>query len=270
MSLITLIICFGHEKSYGGGWPVRRGTLVVSPSFTFFYANQSWDKEGKLTDYPAGSHFESKSVYLYSEYGLSRRVTLVGSLPYVFNTFVQPGTATTTNGFTDAEIGARYYLANINFSHYFAIQTTGVIPMYANSAVKTLGFQSYGADVKLIGSGSVKIFSLNSYYNIEAGVRQYVDADGPFQYKYAASYGLSLSKHHQISIASSGVLSASANKDFSRYLVANKNFQYIQASFNYVFVATNKVAFSVGASKFITGKNTGRGTSAFFSSIIRF
>jgi hypothetical protein len=270
ISLLMLIICLGREKSYGGGWPVRRGTLVVSPSFTFFYANQSWDKDGKLTDYPTGSHFESKSIYLYSEYGLSRRVTLVGSLPYVLNTFVQPGAAASTNGFTDAEIGARYYLTNINFRHYFAVQTTGIIPMYANSAVRTLGFQSYGADVKLIASGSVKVFSMNGYYNIDGGVRQYVDATGPFQYRYAASFGISLSKRHQLSLAASGVKSSSANKDFSRYLVANKNFEYTQASFNYVFIATNKLAFSIGANRFLTGKNTGKGTSAFFSSIIRF
>lgn len=270
ISLIMLIICLGREKSYGGGWPVRRGSFTISPSFTFFYANQSWDKDGKLTDYPTGSHFESKSIYLYGEYGLSRRVTLVGSLPYVFNTFVQPGVATATNGFTDAEIGARYYLTNINFRHYFAVQATGIIPMYANTAVRTVGFQSYGADVKLIASGSVKVFSMNSYFNIEAGVRQYVDATGPFQYKYAASYGLTLSKHHQISLAASGVKSSSLNKDFSRYLVANKNFEYIQASFNYVFIVTNKLAFSIGANRFLTGKNTGKGTSAFFSSVIRF
>ncbi len=269
VQLLTLVICCGITESFAGGWPTKPKTFVISPSFTYFYANQSWDKDGNLKDYAPGSHFESKSIYLYGEYGLSRRITLVTSIPYVFNSFIQPGLSINTNGFTDAELGARYYITNVEFKHYFAVQANGVIPLYKNTDVRNLGFQSYGADLRLIASGSTKLFALDGYYNVELGGRQYLNSTGPFQLRYTLSYGLTLSKHHQVSLAATGLRSTSINKDFSPYLVLNKDFEYHQGSFNYVFIASSKLAFSVGVNRFLAGKSTGKGTSAFFSSIIR-
>ena len=88
--------------------------------------------ERVLSPFPNNGKFNSvTNLSLYAEYGLSRRCTLVASLPYAINNYSQdnyhPGTI---SGFTDLETGIQYYLANINYQYYFSLQGTAITPLY--------------------------------------------------------------------------------------------------------------------------------------------
>jgi hypothetical protein len=267
---IGLIILMPGSSQAGGagGFPVRPKRLLLSPSFSYFYANKGWDSLRHKTPFADGGHFQSLGVSLYAEYGLSRRLTLVALLPYVRNTYEDNTAKTVASGFTDLEVGLRYYLANINYIYYFTIQGTFVQPLYTDLS---LGYKQQGAEIKLAFAGSGKVLGKNYYFTVENGVRQYFGSQGPIQDRYNGSFGLTLDRKfkHQISASISGFYSASSFTRFSPIQATNKNFAFNQASLTYGYTFSRRFSVFLSGGHFINGRNTGDGTTASASFLFK-
>src|ERR1700750_198694 len=112
--IFTAVLFFlsQHAAHAQGGFPDRPGRLLISPSVSYFFANSQWDTLGVKKPFDNNGKFNSIGITLYSEYGISRRFTVVGTLPYVINNFTQnvAPTSTVKSGLTDLETGIRYYL----------------------------------------------------------------------------------------------------------------------------------------------------------------
>ena len=224
-------LCF-TIKSYAGGWPTRKGRLLISPSINFFYADKYWDRQGKVNSYENDGYF-------------------------------------TSTGFGDVELGARYYIGNIKYKYYFAIQGLAILPPYKNTANRYLGYEAAGADVRLIGSCSGKLGSKTYYFNLEGGVRQYFTSQGPFQVRYFSTFGYNFATRHQVTLSASGVISSSTNKEFSGNLPSNRDFSYLQGTLSYGYTIQKDLLLFAGVSRFLTGKNTGIGTNGSLSLVIK-
>jgi len=270
--LITILFITSQSSTYAdGGFPVRPGRLLISPSISYFFANSQWDSTGVKRSFADGGRFSSIGVTLYAEYGISRRWALVATLPYVYNNYIQnvAPTSTVSSGLTDLETGIRYYLANIKFIYYFSLQGTAITPMYTNNP--SLGYGEEGAELKLALSGSGHLFGDNSYFNLYDGVRQYFGTDGPWQNRFGATYGLSLDKKfmNQVSLGVSGINSFSDNKSFSPIPETDKDFSFIQASVSYGHSFTREFSVFITGGQFLTGRNTGVGTTGSLAFIYR-
>lgn len=258
-----------HSNSYAGGFPVRPHSLLLSPSVSYFYANKAWDSTGHLASFPSNGHFSSLTYQLYAEYGLSRRFTLVAQLPYVTNTFVQGNYKNTAAGLTDLETGIRWYVANIDYRFYFMVQGTVITPLYVNNP--SLGYGLTGGELKLMFSGSMKMFGTNAYFTLENGFRQYIGSTGPFQDRYSGTLGFNLDKQfkNQISVSVGGFYSTSTNKQFSYVQYANKDFSFNQVSLSYGHSFSREFSIFLTGGKFINGRNTGDGASGTVSLVLR-
>jgi hypothetical protein len=272
--LVTTILFFtGQNLSFAdGGFPVRPGRLLISPSVSYFFANSQWDTTGgPKKPFLNNGKYSSVGVTIYSEYGISRRFAAVVSIPYVYNSYTQninPKSAT-SSGLTDIETGLRYYLANINFLYYFSIQGTAITPTYVNNPA--LGYGEEGAELKLAVSGSLKLFGKSGYFNAADGVRQYFGTNGPIQNRYNATFGLSLDKTFKnlISVTGSGIYSNSDDKAFSPILESNKDYSFFQLSLSYGHAFSRDFSIFASAGKFLTGYNTSAGTTASLAFIYR-
>ncbi|WPU93428.1 hypothetical protein SNE25_29340 [Mucilaginibacter sabulilitoris] len=256
-----VLIIAAQSKSYaGGGFPVRPGRLTLSPSVSYFFANKQWDSHSVKGPFPDNGRFSSLSTSLYAEYGLSRRFTLSALMPYAYNTYKDNTGDYKDSGFGDAEIGIRYYLANINYKYYFSLQATAIIPMYTNLA---LGYNQKGAELRLAFAGSGHLFGKNSYFILENGVREYFGYESVFQDRYNATYGITLDKkfREQLSVSVGGFYVSSNNKAFSPNPNTSKNFAFNQVSLSYGHSFSKKVAMFLTGGTFITGRNTGAGSS---------
>lgn len=264
-----LLLIAAQSKSYAGGFPVRPGSLLLSPSVNYFYANKGWDSLRRLSSFPANGHFSSINFSLYAEYGISRRLTATASMPYVINTFEQTGFKTTSTGLTDLEVGLRYYLANINYKYYFLVQGTGIFPTYTNNP--NLGYGETGAELKFIVGIKGRLFDNFYYVSLEDGVRQYFGDNGPFQNRYNATFGLTLDKEskNQVSVGIGGFYSKSNFTAFAPNPTLNKNFAFNQVSLSYGHSFSREFAVFITGSKFINGRNTGDGTSGSVALIIK-
>lgn len=265
---ILLSVAF-TKIAYADGFPLRPGRLIISPSVGYFFANSRWDSVGHKEAFPKNGQFTSFSYSLYVEYGVSRRFSLIASLPYVINKYQQSDYSSLNSGATDLETGLRYYLGNIAYKYYFSIQGTVITPLYTNL---NLGYGLTGAELKLSFAGSGHLFGDNSFYVLEDGVRQYFGSAGPLQDRYSGTYGISLDKKfkNQISATVSGVYSTSNNNQFNLLNpVNNKNFAFTQASLSYGHSFDKNFSLFISGGHFITGRNTGDGITASASLIYR-
>jgi hypothetical protein len=248
------------SQSFADGFPVRPGRISLSPSATYFFANKAWDANSHKGAFDDNGKFTSWSYSLYSEYGISRKFTLSVLAPYVMNNFSSDQGTFKSSGFQDLEVGIRYYLANINYRYYFSIKATAILPMYTNT---TLGYNQKGGELKLAFAGSGHLFGKNSFFILENGVREYFGYEAVFQDRYNATYGLTLDKKfkEQISLSFGGFYASSINKDFNVNPSASKNFAFNQVSFSYGHSFTKNLSLFLTGGHFITGRNTGAGTS---------
>lgn len=270
-TVILLISLMGVKKAQAGAWPVRPGKVLLSLTGTYFNADQKWDTKGNRKQYDDNGYFRSLGAYLYGEFGASRVVTIVASLPYVSNTFTDGGLKSTVNGFGDAEIGGRIYITNIKFKFYLAVQGTIIVPLYTNSDTRNLGYQAFGTDLKLIGSGSGKLGGNKSfYYTLELGGRQYSSSTGPQQLRSTLSLGFNLDPKNQIALSGNGVYSYSDYKQFDNNLAENKDFSYVQASISAGHTFTKDFSVFIGYNQFVVGRNTGIGSNFSLSFINKF
>jgi hypothetical protein len=266
---VTLFITSQNLSYADGGFPVRPGRLLISPSVSYFFANSQWDSTGVKKRFPNNGKFNSTDITLYAEYGISRRFAVVATMPYVFNSYKDANGTSSSSGLTDLETGLRYYLANINFVYYFSVQGTAITPLYTNNA--SLGYGEEGAELKLAFSGTGHLGSLSTYFNAADGVRQYFGTNGPIQNRYNGTFGLTLDKkfENQISVTVSGIYSQSNDKSFSPIPETDKDFSFLEASIGYGHSFTKEISLFLSGGKFITGRNTGDGTAISLAFIYR-
>lgn len=254
-----------------GGFPVRPKSLLISPSVNYFFANKGWDTLRNAKPFANGGQFNSITYSIYSEYGISRRFTLVALLPYAMNTYKDnTGYNQQNQGLTDLEVGLRYYAANINYIYYFSIQGTFITPLYNNL---NLGYKSQGAELKLTFAGSGRMLGKNYYFTVENAVRQYFGGAGPIQDRYSGTFGLTLDRRfkHQVSASIGGFYSTSSlgTAFNAKQIGSNKNFDFNQASLSYGYSFTKRFSIFLSAGTFIAGRNTGNGSSASVALIVR-
>jgi hypothetical protein len=275
LALIIVLTVASQSRSYAGGFPVRPGRLILSPSVSYFWATKQYDSTGVKKSFPDNGKYTSVTLALFAEYGISRRFAAVATLPYSFNSYTQTGYSSKYQSLTDLETGIKYYLANINYVYYFSLQGTAITPLYKNPAYGTgpqYGYGEEGAELKLSVAGSGTIFGKNYYFDASDGVRQYFGDQGPIQDRYDITFGLTLDKKfkNQVSATFGGIWSESDNKSFSTLSPeVSKNFAFKQISLSYGHSFNQRFSAFVTGGKFITGRNTGDGTSVSLAVVYR-
>lgn len=265
---VTLLCLAMQLKSFAGGFPVRPGSLLISPSFNYFEATKGWDSLKHLSPFSQGGKFTSQLYSVYIQLGISKRWSFIGTIPYVINDYTQVGYSSHSQGLTDIEMGLKYYLFNINYKYYVSLQGNYIQPMYTNL---NLGYAENGAEFKVSFAGSGDVFHRHYYFNIDEGIRQYFGDQGPVQNRYNGTIGLSLDKKnkHSINLSIGGFYSTSSFTQTYANQALNKNFSFTQASFSYGYSFTRAFSVFVTGGTFIAGRNTGDGSSASISFNIR-
>jgi hypothetical protein len=268
--LVTgLLFIMAQTKLYAGGLPVRPGSLTLSPSVTYFFANKGWDSVGRKSPFGADGKYQSITYSLYAEYGLSRRFSLIGYLPYTMANYTQTNFQNLNMGVTDLETGIKYYIGNIHYTYYFSLQATAVTPLYTNI---NLGYAQSGAELKLSFAGKGRLFDRNYYFNIDNALRQYFGSTGPEQYRYAGAFGLTLDRKfkQQISVSVGGFYSTSSfTKFIPNQLASNRDFAFTEVALSYGYAFGKGCSLFLSGGAFVAGRNTGQGYVSTLSLILR-
>jgi hypothetical protein len=269
LSILTLVTCLLISFKAYCGWPTRPHRLLVSPSLTYFWSGSDWDRNGKVVPRANDGSFSSTSFYLYTEYGISRRLAVTASVPYIHYSLKDAVYGTSAvSGVGDLEAGLKYYLANIGYKYYFTLQGTAIVPLYGT---QSLGYGQKGGELRLGLSGAGKIGSKFYSLSLENGLRQYIGSTGPIQDRFSTSFGITLDRkfHDQVTLGASGLISASSIKTYTQNIYTTRDFAYTQVSLSYGHSFNTKTALFLSLGQFVIGQNTGIGTTATASMIFK-
>lgn len=85
LMLLTCISCLGPTAVFGQAWTMAKGEYFVKVSASHVTAADQYTFDGRVVDFINGvkeTAFKDQSLYLYSEMGLFRNLTIVLSVPY--------------------------------------------------------------------------------------------------------------------------------------------------------------------------------------------
>jgi hypothetical protein len=264
MALTTLVavMLLSTADTYAGGRPVGKKRLFVNIGLSYFFNNKFWDQNSQEQSYAFNGHNTSLSASLSAEYGFSRRVSLMASVPFVSNRQINDINSTTLNTIGDGNIGVRYYIANIAYRIYFSVQGNLIFPLYVNTATVTRGYGKLGSSIQFAASGDFKMFGKPFFFETDLSSSQYFGGDAPVQGQFTGSIGFALAKKYSVSVSESSAISYSISKVFNPLSSAPaQDFasNEITAGISRSLGRSRSLSFSY--TTFISGKNTAIGSS---------
>ncbi|WP_295652044.1 hypothetical protein [uncultured Mucilaginibacter sp.] len=248
--------------TYAGGRPVGKHRLFINIGASYFFNHQFWDQNGQVQNYAFNERNSSLSASISAEYGFSRRVSLMASVPFVSNMVRSDISNSTINTLGDGQIGVRYYLANIAYRTYFSIQGNLIFPLYVNTAAVTRGYGELGSSIQLAAAGDFNMLSKSFFFEVDLSTSQYFGGDAPLQGQFTASIGTSLAKKLQLSLSESSATSYSITKTFNPASPAPaKDYSSNEVTAGLSYGLGHSRSLSLSYTTFISGKNTAIGSS---------
>jgi len=256
------ILLFSNMQAQAGGRPVGKKRLFIIATSSYFFNDQYWDENGKVTSYDNNGKYSTFSLSLSAEYGFSRRVSLIASLPYSVNFFKNSVNSTTVGSLGDASIGMSYYIANIAYRTYFSVQTNFLFPVYHNTDSLNHGYGDVGANVQFLASGDFKIGEKSFSFSGTVGASQYIGDLAPLQLSFSGTLGFTITKKDQVSLTETTASSFSPSKAFDPTSpVPAKDFTYSEITATIAHNISRNKSFFLSGTRFIVGKNTGIGNT---------
>lgn len=248
--------------AYAGGRPVGKRRLFVSLGASYFFNSKFSDQNSQVQTYANNGRNQSLSASISAEYGFSRRVSLMASVPFVSNTVKSDLASNTINTMGDGQVGVRYYIANISYRTYFSIQTNLIFPLYVNTDAVSRGYGKLGSSVTLAGSGDFKMFGKAFFFETDVSSSKYFGGDAPFQGTVTAALGFALSKYYSLSLSESSTLSYSITKDLNPLSTSPaKDYSSNQLTAGLSRGIGRSRSLSLSYTTFISGRNTAIGQS---------
>ena len=261
--IICLFALFILPHKTFAGFPIGKYRDLVVPSFSYYTQTDHYDINGNVVKGSPGARFSSYSTYLYFGYGLSRRLDLIVTVPFLYQVNnLGNGNKITTQGAGDMVAGLSYNLVNFKYLRYLSVQVSGVIPLYSVPANTTsaLGLGDNGAEIKLSYCGNLpKSLFDKGYFNTEIGYRRYFNYQGPNQYSFLGTIGYPISWHNQLSFDLVLLRSLSPNTAYNSNYNAERDYGFVKPQLNFGHQFTRRFSVFIGGYYVPIGINTGVG-----------
>jgi hypothetical protein len=271
--VVVLFSCL-YQTAYAG-FPVNKGNWLISPMYSHYSARNYWNDKRVVTPYSNNGLFTSHYFGVYGVFGIEKNLNFVFNVPYIIQSYSETNYLAQVSGLGDATAGIAYYFPNENPYKHISVTGSVILPLSQTSTISsststnyfpTIGMQSLGVEAKLGYAGTNMNVMKNTYYDLEAGIRQYFAADGPSQIFYNATFGVPLDNYWKVSATLSGVSSSSSNAASSTTTSKiNKDFAYSRFTVALGYTVSPGTSLWVNAFTDLSGRSigVGRGFSVF-------
>lgn len=291
-----LCLLLGTVAANGQAWPQAKGKSYTKLSHGRAVAADQYDFDGVRRAYApavAGDAFFDSSFYLYGEYGLTDRLTLVGMVPYKQITVEDGAFRYRTGGLGSMMVGARVGLGHLlglaGTRHAAAANAMLTLPLgYTRNYAPSVGAGQADAQVQL--SYGASLWPLPLYAQAGAGYRLRSGwyglsrglacqpgrdlncvADARPEYEdevfFTAEAGASLGRWALVQVLSQGVYSVrspTVQTSFSATNPIPTRQQYLKVGGGLTFYPIPSVGLSVQGFATPAGRNTIRSVDLFF------
>lgn len=186
--LAALVVAFPSiaDETCAGGWPLAPGAGELIVPMTHTTADERYDTDGKKQWKPRYTKLE---IAPYAEYGLTRRLTLVGEVAWVSDETDFFGIKFEERGLTRIKAGGRLAIGTWNEAH-FSLQSLATVHL-AHAANDPAATKSGDADAELalVVAQNDTLLGIDTFSVQEIGYR-YRDRDRPDEVRADLTFGL--------------------------------------------------------------------------------
>lgn len=184
--LLLLVLLLPLTDAAAQAWPQSAGGVYAKLSYGQADAQTQFDFEGEERPYADGvtdGAFEDRSAYLYAEYGLTDRLTLVGLLPFKTLTTRDLDFRYEAQALGSPQLGARYALTDL-------LDLAGTPHTLSASAAVAFPLGYARNRTPAVGTGQVDV-QAGLHYGVSLyPLPLYVQAGGGYRHR-SGLYGLS-------------------------------------------------------------------------------
>ena len=191
--LSAMMIYLTVSNAFAGAWTQDKGAGLIISGTSYNRANLAFDSQRKLS---TPVDFEKIDSTFYAEYGVTNKLTLVGTTALQDVSFTSSEGPQIFRGFATSKLGLRYGV-NTNSPWKLAVQPSLVIPAGGESIPDgDLGIGGAGAEMRLLAGRSIKLWNKAGFINAEAAY-DYRSDGAPRQITTDLTIGVELVEHVQ-------------------------------------------------------------------------
>ncbi len=260
-SWFTILICglFWAGSAEGAAWSQKEGHYYAKVSGIFYSADELFDGGGNRHSNPLNETFNSAQAFVYVEYGLRDRLTVIGATSGGRLKSKIGQTSLSTSALSDLDIGAKFQLTDgpVVIAPYVKFKVpTG----YNEAAVPAVGTGDVDFEARLLASGS--FYPVPVYVGTELGMRV---RSGRFsnQVPYVLEIGATPSPKLFLKVVLDGVntlIGSGGNLGaMGSMSMQVSEGDFTKVGFNAAFNVTGKVWIDATYDTIFRGKNVGAG-----------
>ncbi len=157
-------------RAFAGAWACPKGGSYSRLSANYYYSDKFYADDGDRIAYPFNGDFKDYNLNYYGEYGVTDRLTLIGSIYYKWLKKDDDLLEIKDQGISDVDAALKYNLME-NKIGVVSIQGLVKIPsFYDENDPLPLGTGEWAEEVRLLYGRSLYPV-LPGYFNLEAGYR---------------------------------------------------------------------------------------------------
>lgn len=270
---LLLMLGFIYSSTLYAGFPVGKKRMMLSPTYNFYQSKAYWDRNSQLIPNPNNGRFASHYVGIFGAVGVGERTDLVFNLPFVYQVFRETGLTNTNSTIGDATIGMSFLINDFDQYKFLTFTPSVIIPLYARPTTPQPipGLGLFGLEGKLGFSGSTRTRLNNQYWDMNVGLRRFIDTAGPSQIFADALWGIPIDESWTTTLSLSGLRSFSSVKGFlpSNPFV-NRDFAFIRAQLGLGRKIQEGIEVFGTIYSDLWGMNVGKGSGGAITLVFKF
>jgi len=250
---VLVLLIASTANASASSFPRDPGTSFVDFQYSNYESGTFINPAGTYS--PSGCTFDKIELNAYAEYGLTKRDTITGQLPY---DWINCG-GNATRGFTDLELADNHNLHR-GATTTFGVRVDAIVPMGYSIAVNPrLGYGRVGTEDDVLYGGSI---GRNGFYDTQAGFRVYSGYPAPEFHTtgtlgYNTKPALVLGQLDYVTNVGSGTILTNIGQNPT----IQTTYTALQGTVGATFHLAPATSFYVGTTTVLYGRNTGQGHS---------
>ena len=270
--LIFLIIVFTFSAFLNAGaWTMPKGHAYTRIAFNYYYSHQKFADGGSREDFSWDGKYKDYNVGLYTEYGITDRLTVLTSLYYKKIKKEDEFIRMTTYGIGDIDLGLKFNVFK-GKKGVFSIQGLVKIPeAYDEDDALPLGNGQYDYEIRALMGFSLWP-AIPGYMNFEFGYR-WRSEEPADELRYLVEFGMDFTKKFYGRIKLDGIKgldNGKVVKDLSGNPTLSYNYDLGKLDITFGYKINKKTFLEIEYTPEIYGKNTSAGATYTFAICINF
>lgn len=255
-TLSTLTIAF-PATAYAGAWTLPKGDGQVIATWSLSEADESYSNDSKDL---IAAKFSKKELQLYTEYGITDTITLIGKSALHRVNYSPQGERETRTGLGLTRLGIRRNLAHI-FGWTVSLQQSLQLSASGEAIPDAdLGQSGHGTELRLLAGRNLKGFGVTGFVDVQASETFRFNGN-PSSRAYDLTLGFDIPYESQL-FAQIFHLQTDANLNSTDLILPNES---TKAQLSFVRPINSKNRLQFGAFHTIDGRNTVKETGATLS-----